>query len=109
MAGFFVYTIPMTTKIDIKKIAKLANLFIKDDEAKRLESQLDSTIHHVDSLNDINTEKVVGTNDVTDLKNVAREDVTTPSLSQKDALKNAKNTYNGFFVVPVIIDEAIEK
>jgi aspartyl/glutamyl-tRNA(Asn/Gln) amidotransferase C subunit len=99
----------MKAKIDVKKVAKLANLFITDDEEKMLDSQLESTIEHIESLSDINTDHIVGTNEVTDLNNVAREDVVTPSLSQKDALKNAKKTYNGFFVVPVIIEEAVEE
>ena len=95
-------------KINIKHIAKLAGLFVNSDEEKILEEQLETTIKHVESLNDINTDHVTETNEVTDLKNVAREDVVTPSLSQEDALKNAKKTYNGFFVVPIIIEEAVE-
>lgn len=98
----------MKTKINIKKIAKLANLFVTDKEEKTLEEQLETTIHHVESLNDIDTDHVTGTNEVTDLKNVARDDVITPSLSQREALKNAKKTYNGFFMVPAIIEEAVE-
>ena len=39
------------------------------------------------------------------LKDIWREDVVKPSLSQEEALMNAKNTYNGFFVVPVILAE----
>lgn len=99
----------MKAKIDIRKIAKLANLFLTESEERHLESQLAATITHVESLQDINTDHIEGTNEVTDLKNVAREDVVTPSLSQEDALKNAKKTHNGFFVVPVIIEEAIEE
>lgn len=98
----------MKTKIDIKKLAKLAFLFLKNDEEKKLEDQLETTLKHIDSLSEIDTSKVVGTNEVTNLKNVAREDVVTASLSQEDALSNAKKTYNGFFVVPVILEDAIE-
>lgn len=98
-----------TTKINAKKIAKLANLFLTDEEEKMLDSQLESTIEHVESLADINTDHIVDTNEVTNLNNVAREDVVAPSLSQKDALMNAKKTHNGFFVVPVIIEEAVEE
>lgn len=96
-------------KINIKHIAKLAELPIKDDEGKQLETQLEATLEHVERLSEIDTSKVESTNEVTDLKNVMREDEVTPSLSQEDALKNAKKTHNGFFVVPVIIEEAIEE
>ncbi len=95
-------------KINARKVAKLANLFITDEEEKVLDTQLESTIEHVKSLEDINTGHIVGTSEVTDLKNITREDEVKPSLSQDEAVRNAKKTYNGFFVVPVIIEEAIE-
>lgn len=95
------------TNINIKKIAKLAELTLTDEEAKVLEEQLEKTIEHIESLDAIDTDNVALTNEVTDLKNVAREDVVVPSLSQTDALKNAKKTYNGFFMVPVILEEAV--
>lgn len=90
-------------KINVKHVAKLANLYISDKEEKLLENQLEETIHYIESLNEVNTVNTVGTNEVTDLKNVTREDLVKPSLSQEQALKNAKKTYNGFFVVPGIL------
>lgn len=96
------------TKINIYHIAKLANLPIPERELRKLEEQLETTLIHVDRLQEIDTSKVIGTNEVTNLFNVMREDVITTSLSQEEALKNAKKTYNGFFVVPVVIEEAIE-
>lgn len=95
-------------KINIKHIAKLADLPIKDDEEKMLEEQLEATVEHIESLNDIPTDHITSTNEVTGLENVMREDEVRPSLTQEQALQNAKKTYNGFFVVPVIIEEAIE-
>ncbi|MGH7245898.1 MAG: Asp-tRNA(Asn)/Glu-tRNA(Gln) amidotransferase subunit GatC [Candidatus Levyibacteriota bacterium] len=94
-------------KIDGKKIAKLANLPIEEHELQKLEKQLEQTIKHVDRLQAIDTSKTSGTNEVTSRKNVMREDTIRLSLSQEEALKNAKETYNGFFVVPVIIEGAI--
>lgn len=96
------------TKIDIKKIAKLAELPIPEGELAKLESQLEQTIEHVDRLQNIDTSSVSGTNTVTNLSNVVREDVVEPSLTQEEALSNAKKTHNGFFVVPVILEEAVE-
>lgn len=95
--------------ISIKHIAKLSNLTITQDEEKVLDAQLDSTLKHVKNLGDINTQHIVGTNEITDLKNISRMDDIKPSLSQDEATKNAKKIYNGFFVVPVVIEEAIEE
>ena len=95
-------------KINIHKLVKLANLSIPEERLEKLEKQLDSTLEHVERLNEVDTTNVAGTNEVTDLTNCAREDEVRPSLSQEEALANAKQTYNGFFVVPVIIEEAVE-
>src|SRR5258708_30550663 len=96
------------TKIDIKHIAKLANLPISDEKLSKFEKQLEETLLHVDRLQEIDTSKVTGTSEVTNLTNVTREDVIVPSLTQEEALQNAKKTHNGLFVVPVILEEAVE-
>ena len=95
-------------KINVKHIAKLANLPLTEKEAEKLKKELETTLEHVERLNEIDTSKVKGTNEVTEAVNVVREDEVKPSLSQKEALQNAKRVHNGFFVVPVIIEEAIE-
>ena len=96
------------TKINIQHIAKLADLPISQEKQEKLEKQLEDTLEHVDRLSEIDTSKVTGTNEVTNLSNVTREDVVEPSLTQEEALMNAKQTHNGFFMVPVIIEEAVE-
>lgn len=93
-------------KIDIDHIAKLANIPLSDIEKKLLKSQLEKTLEHVDRLKEINTSEVEETNEVNNLVNVCREDEVKKSLPQEKALMNAKNTYNGFFVVPAILEEA---
>lgn len=95
-------------KINVKHVAKLANIPLTDEETTVLEKELEATLERVDRLNEIDTSIVEGTNEVTKEENVMRDDEIRPSLSQEEALKNAKKTYNGFFVVPVIIEEAIE-
>lgn len=102
------YNRDMNKTIDIKRIAKLAELPIAEDKLGRLERELEQTVEHVERLQNINTSSVTGTNTVTDLSNITREDVVEPSLTQEEALQNAKKTHNGFFVVPVIIEEAVE-
>lgn len=95
-------------KINVKHVAELANIPLTDEETTVLEKELEATLERVDRLNEIDTSIVEGTNEVTKEENVMRDDEIRPSLSQEEALKNAKKTYNGFFVVPVIIEEAIE-
>ncbi len=92
-------------KIDVSHIAELANLPLTDEEKKKFEKQLEDTLEHIANLQEINTKNIEPTNQVTGLENVMREDVVKPSLTQKEALQNAKDTYKGFIKVKAIIEE----
>ncbi len=84
-------------KIDVKHTAKLSNLKLSSEEEKKFGSQLSSILDYVDKLQEIDTEKVEETSQVTGLENITRKDIAGPSLSQEEALLNAKNKHNGFF------------
>lgn len=91
-------------KIDVSHVAKLANLPLSDEEKTRFEKQLSETLDYVKQLEEIDTKGVEPTSQVTGLENVTREDEPRPSLSQDEALKNAKSVHNGFVKVPAILD-----
>ena len=86
-------------------IARLANLPLKQDELEELDRQLTVSLEYVGKLQDLSTENIIPTSQVTGLENVFREDEVTPSLSQDEALKNAHRVRNGFFVVDAIFGE----
>ena len=93
-------------KLNIKHIAKLANLPINPKEEEKMEAQLIETLNYVEMLTEIDTKNIEPTAHVTGLENVTREDKAAPSLTQKQALSNTTKTYNGFFVVNAILDNA---
>lgn len=90
--------------MDIQHVAKLANLIIDTDQQDLFASQLTAILAFVSKLQKVPTKNVEPTAQVTGLANVYREDVVDQSrmLTQKQALKNAKETKNGYFVVPSI-------
>ncbi|MBI1982167.1 MAG: Asp-tRNA(Asn)/Glu-tRNA(Gln) amidotransferase subunit GatC [Candidatus Levybacteria bacterium] len=92
-------------KINVSHIAKLANLSLKEEEKEKFEKQLSSILDYVKKLEEVDTSKVEPTPQVTGLKNITREDQTIPSLSQEEALSNAKNKHNGFFKVKTILEK----
>jgi aspartyl/glutamyl-tRNA(Asn/Gln) amidotransferase C subunit len=59
----------------------------------------------MDEIKNLDVDNIPETTRVTEEENIFREDVVEPSLSQADALKNAKNTRNGFFVVPYVFEK----
>lgn len=92
-------------KIDVKHVAKLANLPLTTDEEKKFEAQLGETLDYVSTLDKIDTSNVEPTSQVTGLENVTREDKVIPSFSQEEALRNAESTYKGFIKVKAILDQ----
>ncbi len=61
--------------MDVKKIAKLANLTITNDEEEMLARQFEDTIMTIDVINELDTKNVDSIFQVTGLSNITREDV----------------------------------
>ncbi len=91
----------------VKHIAKLANIPISESESKNLSEAFEETLQVVDQLQQVDTKGVETTHQVTGLKNVLREDVVIEEemFSQEEALANANNTHQGYFVVPKILEK----
>lgn len=86
-------------------IAKLANLPLSQKEKELFAAQLDETLFAISNINEVATIDTKETSRVIGLSNITRDDTPVPSLSQDDALKNAKSTYNGLFKVKAILEE----
>lgn len=93
------------TKDQVKHVAKLANLPLTEDEEERYSEQLSKILKYVDQLNQVNTSKIEPTFNVSDQNTVEREDITSPSLSQEDALLNAPKRQNGMFETKGVFEE----
>jgi aspartyl-tRNA(Asn)/glutamyl-tRNA(Gln) amidotransferase subunit C len=104
------HTIVVTPE-EVKKIAKLANLKLQDNEVELFADQFTKTIEVIIELNEIDTSKIAGTYQVNGLINVTREDEVDFShvLPQKTALREAKNSHNGYFLVERVIDSNSEE
>lgn len=91
-------------KINVKHVAKLANLSLNSEELKKFQTQLSSILDYISHLEKVDTTDVEPTSQVTGLENVTRQDQPTPSLSQEEVLQNTKNQHQGFFKVKAIFD-----
>lgn len=90
--------------INVSHTAKLASVPLKPQEKEKFEKQLSEILSYVEKLKEVDTKSVEITSHVTGLENVVREDKTSPSLSQEEALANTKSQHNGFFKVKAILD-----
>lgn len=94
-------------KIDVKKVAKLANLTIAPGEEEKLEKQLSDILSYVEKLNEVNVENVIPTSQVTGLENVTFNDAfSDDSLTQNEALSGSVNTHNGMFKVKAVLENS---
>jgi aspartyl-tRNA(Asn)/glutamyl-tRNA(Gln) amidotransferase subunit C len=99
------------TPDEVKKIGKLANIRLQDNEENLFAEQFTKTIEVINKLNEIDTSEVDATYQVNGLSNVTRADEVdmTRVLPQETALREAKKTHNGFFVVERLIDSDAEE
>ena len=88
----------------VQKVAKLANLPLTSEEEELYATQLSKILDYIETLNSVDTEGVKPTYNVTPNKNVFREDEVFQSLSQEEALSNASNKKDGFFVTKGVFE-----
>jgi aspartyl-tRNA(Asn)/glutamyl-tRNA(Gln) amidotransferase subunit C len=92
-------------KIDVAKVAKLANLTLTPDEEKEFDQQLNNIVGYIEKLNTIDTSGIEPTAQVTGLTNRTRnDDFADDTLSQEDALSGSDKTHDGLFVVGKLVE-----
>lgn len=85
-------------KINVKHIAKLANLPLTEEEEKKYSEQLSKILDYIEQLNRADTSKVDAAFNVSGQKNIMAEDTVGTCLPQDEAISNASQKRNGFFV-----------
>ena len=94
----------MITDKDVKYIGALARIHLTDQEIAPLTKNLEGILNYVKKLEKLDITNVKPTSHVLPLKNVYRDDVVKPSLSQAEALSIAVEKYHGAFQVPKVIE-----
>ena len=95
------------TEQEVRRVADLANLALREDEVARMAQDLDGILTHIDKLNELDTTDVEPMAQVLfDAEETAtlREDRERPSLSNTDAVGNAPITSGGYYKVPRVIE-----
>lgn len=90
---------------EIKKIALLSRLEVKEDKMATVEKELSDILTYVAELNELELDDVAVMAHAVPLHNVFREDETKPSLDHDLALSNAPEEEDGYFKVPRVVQE----
>ncbi len=88
---------------EVEHVAKLARLELTETEKTLFGEQLSQILTFVEQLQEVPTEGIPPTASVVEQESVLREDVPREGLSREQALSNAPETSEGFFVVPKIL------
>lgn len=88
----------------VKKVAKLANLPLSEDEEEKYSEQFSKILDYIDQLNSVRTEGVEPTYNITGQSNIMRADEASESLSQDEALQNAANSKDSYFVTKGVFE-----
>jgi len=96
----------MISKEQVEHIAKLARIELTEKEKEKFAIELSSILDYIDKLNKVDTSKVKAISQITDLKNIFREDEVR--VKEKDTrdkiLKNAPSKKGDYFKVPKILE-----
>ena len=90
---------------EVEHVAKLARLDLTEPEKALFGEQLSQILTFVEQLQEVPTEGIPPTASVAEQKSVLREDIPHEGFSQEQALSNAPEASEGFFVVPKIIEK----
>lgn len=77
---------PSVSSDDVAHIARLARLKVSPEDAKRFADEMTAIFAFIDQLNEVSTDGVEPTAQVTGLSSVLRDDVVQPSSASPDAL-----------------------
>ena len=92
---------------EVKKIAELSRLSLTSEELKKRTEDMNNILNYMDTLNEIDTEKVEELYNVHDMNNSLREDNYESSLDKKDVLANSPSSNSDYVEVPLTVNTVV--
>lgn len=92
------------TSDEVRYVARLANLYLTDEEVETYRHQLTGILQHVQSLQEIDTTGVEPTGHATDSTTVLRGDDAAAPLDREEVLGNAPTTSGEFIRVRAVME-----
>ncbi|MBU0732347.1 Asp-tRNA(Asn)/Glu-tRNA(Gln) amidotransferase subunit GatC [Patescibacteria group bacterium] len=90
---------------EVKKIGKLAKITLSEDEVKKMSKDLTAVLDYVEKLDEVKTDKVEPTSQVTGLLNIRRKDKVDYDFEQSDMLDSAPEAEGNLIKVKKIFDD----
>ena len=95
----------MSVDLDtVKRVARLARIALPDDDAPRMQNELNTILGFVEQLNEVDVEGVEPLTSVVETTMKKRADVGTDGQRADDIVANAPAHEDHFFMVPKVIE-----
>jgi aspartyl-tRNA(Asn)/glutamyl-tRNA(Gln) amidotransferase subunit C len=88
----------------VRRVAKLARIKVKEENVERLAGELNSILHWIEQLNEVNVEGVEPLTSVVTAKMKKRKDIVTDGNKPASIVANAPATEDDYFLVPKVIE-----
>ncbi|MCY0146540.1 Asp-tRNA(Asn)/Glu-tRNA(Gln) amidotransferase subunit GatC [Hoeflea sp. G2-23] len=88
----------------VKRVAHLARIAVTDEEASRMEGELNVILGFVEQLSEVDVDGVEPMTSVMPMAMKKREDVVTDGSKADDIVANAPETTDNFFMVPKVVE-----
>jgi aspartyl-tRNA(Asn)/glutamyl-tRNA(Gln) amidotransferase subunit C len=88
----------------VKRVAHLARIAVTDEEAARMEGELNAILGFVEQLAEVDVEGVEPMTSVMPMAMKRRADVVTDGSKAADIVANAPETTDNFFLVPKVVE-----
>jgi aspartyl-tRNA(Asn)/glutamyl-tRNA(Gln) amidotransferase subunit C len=88
---------------EIQHIADLAELYLSEDEKKRMSVELSQILGHIEKISELDIQNVKPTSHAVAMENVFRDDEPIKPLDREEILSNAPLIEADSFKVPPII------
>jgi aspartyl-tRNA(Asn)/glutamyl-tRNA(Gln) amidotransferase subunit C len=89
---------------EVRWVAQLARLELNEADLAVMTRQLGAIMDYVNQLGQVNTDGVEPLAHPLPVQNVFRPDEPAPSLAVEEALANAPERRDGFYVVPAVLE-----
>ena len=94
----------MSVSLDeVRHLAALSEINLNDDELTSLTTDIDNIVDYINQLNELDTDNVEPTFQLTGLHNIWREDTIEPQLPREKLLELAPAAENNQVKVPKVL------
>lgn len=97
------YNMSMLTPEEVKKVAQLARIELREGEVEKFQKDLSSILDYVDELKSLDTEGLEIVASVTGLENVQRQDKAVVAENQDEIMNNAPERKDKYYKVKSIL------